>query len=75
MAGKTPRQIFSEYGFDIEVLGMKRVEQASSRWRKAYDQNGLIGLTDTRKTSSGRPLQRELTMTEMVERQAARIEL
>ncbi|MCT6941845.1 MAG: helix-turn-helix domain-containing protein [Metasolibacillus sp.] len=54
---------------------MKRVEQASSCWRKAYDQNGLIGLTDTRKTSSGRPLQRELTMTEMVERQAARIEL
>lgn len=74
-AGKTPRQIFSEYGFDVEVLGIKRVEQASSRWRKAYDQNGLIGLTDTRKTSSGRPLQRELTMAEVLERQAARIQL
>lgn len=75
LAGKTPRQIFEEYGFEIKVLGMKRVEQASSRWRKAYEKNGLIGLTDTRKTSSGRPLKRELMMTEILERQAARIEL
>lgn len=75
LAGKTPRQIFEEYGFDIEVLGIKRVEQASSRWRKAYEKNGLIGLTDTRKSSSGRPLKRELTMAEILERQAAHIEL
>lgn len=75
LAGKTPRQIFEEAGFEIEMLGMKRVEQASSRWRKAYEKNGLIGLTDTRKTRSGRPLKRELTMQEIVERQAARIEL
>ena len=75
LAGKTPRQIFREYGFDVEILGRKRIEQASSRWRKAYEKNGLIGLTDTRKTSSGRPLKRELTMAEILERQAARIEL
>jgi len=75
LTGKTPRQIFEAYGFNIEVLGMKRVEQASSRWRKAYEADGLIGLTDTRKHSSGRPLKRELTMTEILERQAARIEL
>jgi len=75
LAGKTPRQIFEEYGFDMEVLGIKRVEQSAFRWRKAYEKNGLIGLTDTRKTSSGRSLKRELTMEEMVERQAARIKL
>lgn len=75
LAGKTPRKIFEEAGFEIEMLGMKRVEQASSRWRKSYEKNGLIGLTDTRKTSSGRPLKRELTMAEILERQAARIEL
>ncbi|WP_332651871.1 IS3 family transposase [Lysinibacillus sp. 54212] len=75
LAGKTPRKIFEEAGFEIEMLGMKRVEQASSRWRKSYEKNGLIGLTDTRKTSSGRSLKRELTMAEILERQAARIEL
>jgi len=75
LIGKTPRQIFEAYGFDIEVLGMKRVEQASSRWRRAYEKNGLIGLTDTRKISSGRPIKRELTTAEILARQAARIEL
>ncbi|WP_341300671.1 HTH domain-containing protein [Lysinibacillus sp. FSL H8-0500] len=31
VAGKTPRQIFEEYGFEVEMLGMKRIEQTSSR--------------------------------------------
>lgn len=49
---------------------MKRVEQPSFRWRKLYEKNGLIELTDTRKTNSSRLLKRELTMA--LERQAAR---
>lgn len=75
LTGKTPRQIFKEYGFDEEIIGIKRIEQAAFRWRKAYEKNGLIGLTDTRKTESGRPLKRELTANEVIERQAARIQL
>lgn len=74
-AGKTPRQIFKEYGFDEEIIGIKRIEQSAFRWRKVYEANGLIGLTDTRKSGSGRPLKRELTMAQIVERQAARIQL
>jgi putative transposase len=75
LAGKLPRQIFSENGFDIEVIGLKRIEQSAHRWKKAYNKNGLIGLTDTRKTNSGRPLKRELTPAEIIERQEARIKL
>ena len=75
LAGKTPRQIFEAHGFDVEIMGIKRIEQASSRWRKAYEENGLIGLTDTRKTNSGRSLKRELTREEIIARQAAHIEL
>jgi len=74
-AGKTPRQIFKEYGFDEETIGIKRIEQSAFRWRKAYEKNGLIGLTDTRKSGSGRPIKRELTAAEVIERQAARIQL
>lgn len=74
-AGKTPRQIFKEYGFDEEIIGIKRIEQSAFRWRKAYEKNGLIGLTDTRKSESGRPIKRELTAAEVIERQAARIQL
>ena len=54
---------------------MKRIEQSAYRWKKAYEKNGLIGLTDTRKTGSGRPLKRELTPSEIIERQEARIKL
>lgn len=73
--GKLPRQIFEENGFDVDVIGMKRVEQSAHRWKKAYEKNGLIGLTDSRKLGSGRPLKRELTTSEVIERQKARIEL
>ncbi|MFS0883577.1 IS3 family transposase [Metabacillus niabensis] len=75
LAGKLPRQIFYENGFDVDVIGIKRIEQSAHRWKKAYERNGLIGLTDTRKTSSGRPLKRELTPSEVIERQEARIKL
>ncbi|MDQ0216868.1 transposase InsO family protein [Oikeobacillus pervagus] len=73
--GKFPRQIFEENGFNMEIIGIKRIEQSAYRWKKAYEKNGLIGLTDSRKIASGRPLKRELTPSEVIERQQARIEL
>lgn len=75
LAGKLPRHIFEENGFDVEVIGMKRIEQSAYRWKKAYEKDGSIGLTDSRKSNSGRPLIRELTSTEIIERQEARIKL
>lgn len=75
LSGKLPRQIFIENGFDVDVIGIKRIEQSAYRWKKAYEKNGLIGLTDSRKTGSGRPLKRELTPSEVIERQEARIKL
>ncbi len=32
----SPRVIFEKYGFDITVIGIKRVQTASSRWKQAY---------------------------------------
>ena len=58
LAGKLPRQIFADNGFDVDVIGMKRIEQSAHRWKKAYETNGLIGLTDARKTASGRQIGR-----------------
>ncbi|WP_110926184.1 IS3 family transposase [Bacillus massiliglaciei] len=75
LSGKLPRQIFMENGFDIEIIGQSRIEQAACRWKKAYEKNGVIGLTDSRKVSSGRPLKRELTPSEVIERQKAQIKL
>ncbi|GIN88940.1 hypothetical protein J6TS2_53260 [Heyndrickxia sporothermodurans] len=62
--GKLPRLIFEENGFDIEILGMKRVESSAKRWRAAYRENGVVGLGDTRKENSGRPRNKELSLDE-----------
>jgi transposase InsO family protein len=51
------------------------MELAAYRWKKAYEKDGLIGLTDSRKTASGRPVKRELTPLEVIEKQNARIQL
>ena len=75
IAGKGPTQIFEENGFDIDILGIKRINQSSQRWRAAYKRDGIIGLNDTRKTSSGRPRSTELTKEEIIERQDAKIKL
>jgi transposase len=62
--GKLPREIFKEFGFDVDIIGMKRVQSCGKRWRAAFRNNGLLGLSDTRKVSSGRPRERELTLEE-----------
>lgn len=73
--GKLPSQIFEEAGFDAEILGMTRIWKASYRWRKAYKDKGISGLEDTRKYSSGRPLERELSIEEKYERLEAKMKL
>lgn len=72
--GKSPRVIFEEAGFDIDIIGLKRIDCSSSRWRKAYKGNGVLGLDDTRRKNSGRPRQRELTKDELIAKQTAEIE-
>lgn len=70
---KFPRQVFEECGFDIDMIGIKRTENAAYKWRKQYRQQGE--LKDTRKYSSGRPLKRELTDAEKLKRAEAKIHL
>jgi transposase-like protein len=73
--GKLPRQIFEENGFDVEVLGIVRVQRAASRWRIAFNESGVFGLQDKRKGKSGRPTQKEFTLEEKNARLEAQIQL
>lgn len=73
--GKTPRMIFEQAGFDVDMIGMKRIEAAASRWKKSYQSSGLSGLKDTRQTKSGRRLNRELTDKEQTAKLEAKIKL
>ena len=62
--GKSPRQIFEENGFDIDTIGIDRAKSSGKRWRAAYRENGVVGLSDTRKGNSGRPSEKELSIEE-----------
>ena len=73
--GKLPRTIFDESGFDAGILGKKRIESASKRWRAAYKIEGALGLQDTRKANSGRPRTKALTLEEKYERLIAQNKL
>ena len=73
--GILPRKIFEDNGFDIEIIGLKRIEQSAARWRKKYADMGVLGLKDSRTSNSGRPLLRELTAQEEIERLKAKISL
>ncbi|MNP15092.1 hypothetical protein D3C76_1074350 [compost metagenome] len=42
--GKFPREIFEEAGFNVDVIGMKRVKSASDRWKAAYKAEGCWAL-------------------------------
>lgn len=66
--GKSPRKIFEENGFIINILGTRRIRSATSRWRAAYKENGVLGLEDTRKFSSGRPRTKDLSLEEKITR-------
>jgi hypothetical protein len=73
--GKSPRLIFEEKGFDVDIIGIVRVNRAAHRWRVAYNKSGVMGLQDTRKDYSGRPAKRELSLEEKNAKLEAQIQL
>ncbi len=70
--GLLSTEIFSNAGFDLQVLGIKRAYNSLGRWKRAYEKSGVMGLKDTRKENSGRPLDRELSLEEENERLRAK---
>lgn len=72
--GKTPRNIFEDAGFDVDIIGIGRIDSASRRWKNAYKDKGVLGLEDTRTLNSGRTLNRDLTIEEVLAKKDAEIE-
>lgn len=73
--GKFSRDIFTDHGFDIDILGIERIKSSGNRWRAAYRNDGISGLRDTRKGNSGRPREKGLSFEEKYERLKAENEL
>lgn len=72
--GKRYTQIFKKAGFEVDVIGLKRIICARNRWKKAFKNQGVLGLNDTRKTNTGRPRMRDFTQEEIIARKDAEIE-
>lgn len=69
---KSITQIFEDAGLPKSILGSKRIEECSYRWRKTIKER--ISLEDTRKNNSGRRINQDLTSEQIIEKQNLQIE-
>lgn len=77
LKGKGPSEIFKAAGFDIEIIGLSKIQSAIHRWKKIYQIHGEKGFTEERrgKGSTGRPPVEKLSSDKKLEKAEARIRL
>ena len=63
-AGKKPMRIFKDAGFDVAVLGSKRIERCSARWREANAAGSLGKKYDNNNFYDDRSNENEYMMLE-----------
>lgn len=63
---KSVSTIFKDAGFNPQVLGSRRIN--SFTYRIKQQAKRIDGISDTRKTNSGRPCTRDLTDAELIEK-------
>lgn len=60
LLGKKPTEIFIEAGFDPAILGNKRIERASARWRKLYA-DGSLKIDEVKKAKVAKTAKTEIS--------------
>ena len=50
--GRKPTEIFRDAGFDVSILGSKRIERSSARWREMYLPDAVQKTKDTNREKS-----------------------
>lgn len=61
--GEKPGAIFRSAGFDLKILGSKRVERASYRWRESFEAGTLGVYADTSTTNEDESKNDEMAQT------------
>ena len=74
MNGKGPTLIFESVGLYKRILGAKRIEKATSRWMKAYE-NGTLDVSATLPNRHPLLKAKNITDKELIRRQEAKIKL
>ncbi|WP_300386176.1 hypothetical protein [Clostridium sp.] len=59
--------------FDVDIIEKHRIWRASKRWHTAYNNTGELRLNYSRKLNSGRPLNHELTIEEILAKKDSEI--
>lgn len=70
--GKTSRVIFEEVGFDVDTIGIRRIDYAGARLR---NENEVLGLDNTRRNNIGLPHQRKTTKNEIKQSNIPRLNI
>lgn len=75
LAGKGPAQIFTENGFDLAIIGLRKAQSSLNRWRNTFKVYGEEGFLVERrgKGSTGRPSNGEVSSEKKLEKAEARI--
>lgn len=73
--GKPPQVIFVDAGFDLDLIGHKTPYRCLRNWRAIFTERGEEGLRNDQRgrKSTGRPVERELTVEDQLRRAEARI--
>lgn len=74
--GLTSTEIFTQAGFDLNVIGRKQPNECLQRWNKIVRKKGIQGLSERRgknSKSGGKPKIRDLTDTDKIERLEAEV--
>ena len=71
-SGKGPYQIFREAGFDVKVLGERRIHGFCDRTKKQHKREA--GFEDRRRYSSGRPKTKDLSDEEKIQKLELKIQ-
>lgn len=71
----TPRDIFIQAGFDLEIIGKRKPKDCLERWNKVFRKKGLKGLRESKAGGGGRPKGRKnLSKKDKIERMKLEIE-
>lgn len=73
--GKIPSQIFTEHGFNIDIVGKDQPARCLQRWRETFEKFGNEGFQTERrgKGGTGRPSSKSLSIEEKLKKAEARI--
>ena len=73
--GESPARIFTDHGFDLDIIGKGLPRKRLYQWRNIYNEAGELGLTlDNRgKTRVERSSLKELSIEEKLKKAEARI--